>query len=163
MPLRRYLLILCLLWPLMAPAQQIPVIGWPELSKIVRNPSDTLYVINFWATWCAPCVKELPYFEEAAQKYHDKPVRVLLVSLDFVSELDSKLKPFVQRRNLSSAVLLMGDTDYDAWIDRIDKNWGGNIPATLMVNNARKRRRFIAAELTRAELYAQIAELLDEK
>src|SRR5690606_6809447 len=51
--------------------------------KYFQKKNDSIYVINFWATWCKPCIKELPAFEKIASEYADKKVKVLLVSLDF--------------------------------------------------------------------------------
>ena len=68
--------------------------NFEELAFIFQQQNDTTYVINFWSTWCAPCVKELPYFEQVNQKYTNRKVKVILVSLDFPKQLETKLKPF---------------------------------------------------------------------
>ena len=72
-------------------AQKIEKIGVPELEKILSSPDNVLHVVNFWATWCAPCVTELPYFEKLAKEYKSGDVKFVLVSLDFPSQIDSKL------------------------------------------------------------------------
>mgnify|MGYP003329023221 CR=1 FL=1 len=80
----------------------ISVVNFDELySKIDLSSGDT-YVINFWATWCSPCVKELPYFEYVNKEYSDKNVKVILVSLDFPSQIKSKLKPYIFSKNILS-------------------------------------------------------------
>jgi len=99
--------------------------------KDVIKANDTVYVINFWATWCAPCIKELPYFE----KLHtdNKKVKVILVSLDSQKDLEKKLLPFIERKKISAEVVLLSDKDYNSWLDKIDKDWSGAIPATLIL------------------------------
>lgn len=90
---------------------------------------DETLVINFWATWCKPCVEELPYFEQLAE---ETDVRVVMVSLDFKKDVATKLKRFVEERKLKLPVIALADGDYDAWIDRVDPSWGGAIPVTLI-------------------------------
>lgn len=66
-------------------AQKVKLIKLNDLEKRISNGKDTFYVVNYWATWCAPCIKELPYFDQLQKAHKDKPVKVLLVSLDFPS------------------------------------------------------------------------------
>ena len=99
--------------------------------KAILKEDDNIYVINFWATWCAPCIKELPYFEKL---HTDNPkVKVILVSLDSRNDLNKKLIPFVDRKKITAQVVLLSDKDYNAWLDKIDASWSGAIPATLII------------------------------
>lgn len=110
-----------------------------ELKPLLERNDDKTYIINFWATWCAPCVKELPYFEKIKQKYSDKNVEVLLVSLDFPRQVEKKLIPFINRKKLKAEVVLLDDVNEDNWIKAIDDSWSGAIPATIIYNkNSRK-------------------------
>ena len=93
---------------------------------------DKTLVINFWATWCMPCVKELPYFEEATAEYNGSDVEVILVSLDFPDDLEKKVIPFVEKKALQSRVVLLNDPDANSWIDKVSPEWSGAIPATLV-------------------------------
>lgn len=104
--------------------------------KAILKEDDNTYVINFWATWCAPCIKELPYFE---QLHKDNPkVKVILVSLDSRKDLEKKLIPFVAKKQLTAEVILLSDKDYNAWLDKIDDSWSGAIPATLIISGKRE-------------------------
>jgi thiol-disulfide isomerase/thioredoxin len=102
-----------------------------DFEKAVIKEDENVYVINFWATWCAPCIKELPHFE----KLHadNKKVKVILVSLDSRKDLEKKLIPFIERKKLTANVLLLSDKDYNSWLPKIDKDWSGAIPATLII------------------------------
>ncbi|MEM1327392.1 MAG: redoxin domain-containing protein [Bacteroidota bacterium] len=102
-----------------------------------RN-NDTTYVINFWATWCKPCVEELPYFEELQAEYQAQKVQVVLVSMDFKRQLESKLKPFLEEWDLQSQVVVLTDNKYNNWIDQVDTDWDGAIPVTLIYNANKK-------------------------
>ena len=103
-----------------------------DLAPIFAQQNDTTYVINFWATWCAPCVKELPYFEALTEKYAAQKVKVILVSLDFSKQLETKLKPFLAENNLQSEVLVLIDPDANTWVDKVNPAWSGAIPATVV-------------------------------
>lgn len=113
----------------------VPVIEFDELKQYWEKPNDTLYVINFWATWCKPCVGELPYFDSIQREFEDQKVSVLLVSLDFTSRLESKVKPFLKKHRLVSKVVLLDQPRGDAWINEVSRKWSGAIPATLLVRN----------------------------
>ena len=141
-------------------AQNVAVIKFPELQKRLARPTDTIYVVNFWATWCAPCVKELPNFEQIRTAYANKKVKVLLVSLDYASQVDKKIKPFVQRRRLKSEVLVLNETDPNEWLEKVDAKWSGSLPFTLIFNNKTKQRATFEHELTKIELATALKKFL---
>lgn len=110
--------------------------NYATLQKEILNDKNTIYVVNFWATWCAPCVKELPHFEKLNSE--NKKVKVVLVSLDFKNQFESKLLPFLKKKNIKSQVVLLTDKDYNTWLPMVDKEWSGSIPATLIIKNEKK-------------------------
>lgn len=112
--------------------QQIRVVGTEGLIEICSRKNDTTYVINFWATWCKPCLEEMPYFEQVHAGQFTHPVKVILVSLDFEDHLSSKVQSFVQKNKIQSEVVLMNNTKYNSWIDLIEPTWSGAIPATMV-------------------------------
>lgn len=118
-------------------AQKVAVFdSYSELEKAVLNDSNTTYVVNFWATWCAPCVKELPHFEQLNSE--NKNLKVVLVSLDFKNQYEAKLLPFIKKKDIKSEVVLLTDKDYNTWLPTVDKDWSGSIPATLVIKNGKK-------------------------
>jgi thiol-disulfide isomerase/thioredoxin len=110
-------------------------------------------VVNFWATWCAPCIKELPYFQELHDR-HSETVRVVLVSLDFPDQVNSKLIPFIAVRRLSPEVVLLNDTRENEWIPKVDPEWSGALPATLVRRG--KDRIFLEGTVSREELFKTV-------
>lgn len=118
-------------------AQKVAVFdNYATLEKEIFSDKNTIYVINFWATWCAPCVKELPHFEQLNSE--NKNIKVVLVSLDFKNQFESKLLPFLKKKSIKSEVVLLTDKDYNTWLPKVDKDWSGSIPATLIIKNGKK-------------------------
>ena len=146
----RIFLVICLSLFTCSLKAQVKLLTLNELDKRITNGKDTTYVINFWATWCSPCVAELPNFEKLRLANLKKPVKVLLVSLDFRSKLQKEVIPFVQANNIKAEVFLLNEPDQQQYIERIDKKWSGAIPATLFVNT--KVRRFYEKEFTETDL-----------
>lgn len=109
--------------------------SFDDIKYIFNYKNDTIYVINFWATWCKPCVAELPYFEKINSEFKDKKVKVILVSLDFEKQIKTKLIPFIEKRKIDSEVILLLDDKAVNWIDKVDESWTGSIPATVFYNN----------------------------
>ena len=103
-----------------------------DLEPLLHLDNDTTYVINFWATWCGPCVKELPYFEALTKKYQGEPVKVVLVSLDFEKHIDRKVLPFLNKKEIVSEVIVLLDGKANRWIDKVDPSWSGAIPITYV-------------------------------
>lgn len=123
----------------MGKAQQIYESFEDFAPLLAQTQSDTTYVINFWATWCAPCVKELPYFEKLHQAMAAQKIKVILVSLDFRKDLETKLKPFLEQRQISASVAALVDSRQVQWIDKIDPNWSGAVPATLVYRGSQRQ------------------------
>ena len=118
---------------------ELEIYDFKGFEKFLNKKDDKIYVINFWATWCSPCVKELPYFEQLNLNYKSKNVEVLLVSLDLPHLYDKKLKPFLKEENLTSKVIVLDDIDMNSWIPKVDETWSGAIPVTIIYKNDKKQ------------------------
>ena len=138
-------------------AQKATVVKFDALEKILTTTSDQIQVVNFWATWCAPCVKELPLLEKLNGR-DDLNIKITLINLDYGDKLD-KVNAFMSRKNIRSQVLLLDEVDYNTWIDKVDKSWSGAIPATLIFNPKTGQRKFVEKELKEGELESLIAAL----
>jgi thiol-disulfide isomerase/thioredoxin len=118
-------------------SQKIELVNFETLNASVHKDNDTLYILNFWATWCKPCIEELPAFEKINEEFKDHPVSMTLVNLDFHSKVESSVKPFLLRKEIKSVVVHITDSDPNEWINRIDKRWSGAIPATVVIKNTK--------------------------
>ena len=121
--------------------------------------NNQTYVINFWATWCSPCIKELPYFEYINKNYNEGLIKVMLVSLDLPNHLNSKLVPFVKNNNINSDVIHLIDVNLNEWMPKISKEWNGGIPATLIINN--NYQKFYPKPFEKDELIYEIEEIIN--
>jgi thiol-disulfide isomerase/thioredoxin len=139
--------------------QSIVQIDSGELAALTGHENDTTYVINFWATWCSPCVKEIGYFEEVHRLYQSEKLEVVMVSLDFPDNAEQRVIPFLQEKGITTRVLLMTDLNYNDWIDRVDPSWSGAIPATLIYKN--DQRIFLEKEISREELFNHVKQIMN--
>lgn len=128
----------------------IPVFDYAGLRPMLYQEDDKTYVINFWATWCAPCIKELPHFEKINAEYSKNTVEVILVSLDMPSLWQSHLVPFIKDKELKSQVVILDDPKQNDWIPKVDEAWSGAIPATIIYN--KNKREFYEQSFTYDEL-----------
>lgn len=131
---------------------QVKLLSIDELETRLSQGKDTVYVVNFWATWCGPCIEELPHFEKLQQTYKKQPVKVLLISTDFKSKLETSVKPFVKKHKLQNEVFLLNEKNQQVYIDRISKDWSGALPATLIINRKKQLRKLYEKEFTYKEL-----------
>ncbi len=133
----------------------IPVYDeFSQLEPLFQQESDTIYVINFWATWCKPCVEELPYFEKLHEALKEEKVKIILVSLDFPRQLETKLVPFVKQHQLKSEVIVLTDGQFNVWIDKVSPDWGGAIPVTLVYN--KQKRHFFGEQFANYDQLEQL-------
>ncbi|WP_166924028.1 TlpA disulfide reductase family protein [Flavobacterium poyangense] len=137
--------------------QQVKLITVDQLQERIKKGKDSTYVVNFWATWCAPCIKELPHFEKLSQEHKSEKLAVLLISVDFKSKLNSAVVPFVKRKKIKNEVFLLNESNPQEYIDRIEPSWSGSIPATLLIRN--EKRKFIESELTYEQLITEYKKL----
>lgn len=133
----------------------IPTVDFEAFDlEYLRHKNDTTYIINFWATWCKPCIEELPAFEKVNQEYSEEKVKVILTSLDFPERLEKQVIPFIKKYHLHSKVVLLDDPDANSWIPKVSEEWSGAIPATIIYNQ--QERKFYERSFTYDELKSEL-------
>lgn len=153
-------IVLFLVWLSCTPGfgQSADLIRLSQLQESIQDEKDRIQVINFWATWCGPCIKELPLFEKLHAERKDVRVRLVSVDLD-LDPNPEKVRSFATRKKLKAEVLILDERNPNEWIEKVDKTWSGAIPATLIVNNRNGKRKFIERALQEGELEKLIAEI----
>lgn len=141
-------------------AQDIPFIKVGQIDQWKNADTDTVYVFNFWATWCAPCVEELPLFEKLNQAYAGQKVQVVLISTDFKRNVETGVKPFVRDKKLQSRVVFMDESNPNNYINAVDSTWSGALPATLVWSKRKGFSQFFEKKLNYEELEAAVKKAL---
>jgi thiol-disulfide isomerase/thioredoxin len=145
---------------LTAKSQRIPKWRIEDVVKSFTNKSDTVYVVNFWATFCKPCNEEIPDFIRIVKKYEKQKVKLLLVSLDLPSYYAVKLPAFIKKNKYNTNHVWLNETDADRFCPAIDEKWSGAIPSTIIVNNKTGYRKFIEDQVSAADFEAAIKEAI---
>jgi thiol-disulfide isomerase/thioredoxin len=137
--------------------KEVPSMKFSQFEPYLQKSNDTIYVVNFWATWCKPCTIEISDFERINSDYRNKKVKVCLVSLDLPDKHNESLIPFLKEHKIKSEVIHLIDADANNWIDRVSPFWSGAIPATVIYKG--NSREFYEKTLT----YDDIKKIIDSK
>jgi thiol-disulfide isomerase/thioredoxin len=133
-----------------ARAQEIPKWKITDVQKFLQAETGDVVVVNMWATFCKPCVAELPSFIKITDKYKSNNVKLLLVSLDLPSFYPKKIATFAKSHKFNSNIAWLDETNADYFCPKIDPSWSGSIPATLILNTKTGYRKFIEEEMSGA-------------
>ena len=144
-------------------AQTIPKVKMDEVVKRFSAASDTVYVVNFWATFCKPCVAELPDFIRITKQYANKKVKLIMVSLDLPSYYPTKISTFAKKHNFNAEILWLNETNADHFCPMIDTKWSGAIPATIIVNAKTGYKKFFEEEIGASKFETELKAAIDSK
>jgi thiol-disulfide isomerase/thioredoxin len=136
-------------------AQVVKKVKIGEIEELIQK-SDHPVVVSFWATWCLPCIHEIPYMQETVKKYAEKNVELVLVSLDFKESYPAVVESFVKKNRYEANFYWLNETNADQFCPKIDPKWDGSIPATLFVNNKTGYRKFYDRQLTPLQVEAEV-------
>jgi thiol-disulfide isomerase/thioredoxin len=140
-------------------AQEIKKIKITDLEKTIKESKEPL-IINFWATYCIPCLKEMPYFQEQAKA---KNIKLLLVSVDLEEAYPAEITSTAKKLKLTAPISWLNETDADYFCPKVDSSWSGGLPSTLFINNSTGYRKFIEDEISKDDFGKNIHALLDPK
>jgi thiol-disulfide isomerase/thioredoxin len=142
-----------------AKAQEVKMVKITDVEKIIAESKQPT-IINFWATWCIPCIEEIPYFLEEVAKNKKDSVSILFVSLDFKESFPAGIISFIKKKKITEPVVWLNETDADYFCPKISSRWSGAIPATLFVNNNTSYTKFSEGQLSHIQLQAAISKML---
>ena len=155
-------LALTLMFSVTTGAQTIQKWKIADLEAAIKN-ADKPTVFNFWATFCKPCLEELPYFQQLVKKYEKNGVKLVLVNLDLPSAYPKKIKDFSVKRKITAPIKFLDESDADVFCPKVDESWSGSIPATLFVNNKTGYRRFHEEQMSKAAFEQELRALISLK
>ena len=131
-----------------------------EVRQVLANHGSDLLVVNFWATFCGPCVEEMPYFMELARKYPESRVRVVGFTVDLHKMLESDVKPFLKEKKVPYANYLLFLDDPEKVINGFASDWTGELPATFFYDRSGKQIAKFLGPMTRDQLNSTTEKLL---
>lgn len=143
-------------------AQSYRKMDFNTFSRFLETPGDTLYILNFWATWCKPCLEEIPAFTKLANENPEAKVRVILICLDNSMQWETGLATYLEKNDPGAEVWVLPDNRPADWMAVVDPSWKGSIPATLFFNNARHIRKLVETQLDYKYLESCVTELSAE-
>ncbi len=132
-------------------AQKIEKWKITDVANLIEK-SDSILVINFWATFCVPCIEEIPDLIKYTNLNKKDRVKLYLVSLDLPEYYPSKIKKFVAKKKFKASVTWLDETNADYFCPIVSQNWSGAIPATLIVNKKKGYRQFYEKKLSAPEI-----------
>jgi len=143
-------------------AQDIQKWKLTDLKSAIKN-ADKPTIFNFWATFCLPCIEEVPYFQEMVKKYDSAGIRLVFVSVDPSENYPQKIKTTASKFNFKYPIKFLDETDADLFCPAVDKTWSGAIPASLFINNKTGYRKFFEEQLSKTQLEKEIKALVAKK
>ena len=143
-------------------AQSMPSWKITDVEQLM-NRSDSVLVINFWATFCKPCIEEIPYLQSISNKYKDEKVRLLLVSLDLAAFYPNRIEAFAKKHNFNSPMVWLNETNADHFCPKIEESWSGAIPATLIINNKTGYKKFVEEQIKPEEFEIELKKAIGKK
>ena len=144
-----------------ATGQNIPKWKLSDLQAAIAN-ADKPTIFNFWATFCKPCIEEIPYFQELTKKYESAGVQLVLISLDLSEAYPKQIASFATKFKFDAPVKFLDETNADLFCPVVDSSWSGAIPASLFVNNKTGYRKFYEEQISKKKLENEIQSMVKQ-
>jgi thiol-disulfide isomerase/thioredoxin len=157
--MRRLITILLFGWTVAHAQPSVQKIKITDLQDYIAH-SDHPLIVNFWATFCIPCNKEIPYFQSTVARFRDQGVELILVSLDLPDYYPGKIADFARKQGYTAKILWLSETDADYFCPKVDPHWSGGIPSSLFVDNKTHYRHFFDRQLTEPQVDLEIKKMV---
>ncbi|GEM_PF-2937044 len=118
-----------------------------ELQQLLSAQKGRVTLVNLWATWCKPCIHEMPALEKLHQNYQNKGVKIIALSLDELAKADSLVLPYWKSKGFSMDYYVIGTEDPSTIINKIDPLWLGVIPTSFLFNSEGEKIETITGSL----------------
>ncbi|MCX6615928.1 MAG: redoxin family protein [Acidobacteria bacterium] len=131
------------------------------LAALRKNDSDKLRLVNFWATWCGPCITEFPELVTINRMYRQRAFEMVTVAAQFPDEKKEVLG-FLTKQQASSRNLMFADTDKYKLMEAFDKDWNAALPYTVLIGPGGQYLYKVQGSLDPLELKRTIVKALKD-
>ena len=157
--MKTLLLLIILFFPFCSPAQEVKKINSEGLQRLIQE-SDHPLVIGFWATWCEPCLHEIPWLQEAVAKDSTGKTELILLSFDLPTSFPNKITNFIKNKGYKASFYWLEQPVPPSFFPQINTRWEGNIPSSLWINNQTRYKRFYGRQITELQALREVGELI---
>lgn len=157
--MKKLLMIFLLSWSVAQGQTVVQKVKMTQLQDYIAK-SDHPLIVDFWATFCAPCNKEIPYFLSTVARYKDRRVELVLVSLDLPDYYPARIAEFAKKQGYTCRLFWLNETNADYFCPLVDPRWTGGIPSSLFIDNQTHYRRFFDRQLTEPQVDLEIKKML---
>lgn len=133
----------------------------PAIKKAISGARGHVVVVNFWATWCGPCVAEFPALVKLQNDYRRRGLVVFAVSADSPRDINTKVRPFLAKQHADFGQFLQNAGDPDDMINAFDPKWQGDLPRTFVYDKQGRLVKELSGEQTEKSFAAAVKPLLD--
>lgn len=140
-------------------APTIELIDKSGLQKLIQERNGKMLLLNFWATWCQPCVEEFPYLVKLSTSHEKNDLEVIGISVDFPDEVESKVVPFLTMHAVPFKVYVAKFDKEEDFINAVDVSWNGAVPATFIYDSLGKKQISLIGERSYDEFKKEIEQL----
>lgn len=139
-------------------SQEVKTVKIEELKKVYTKSNDTTYVVNFFASWCGPCMMEIPILNKFQEEHKNSKIQLIYVSVDNPSST-KKLQKVVIKMKMQPPIYLLNESSDFSWLPNIDKRWQGSIPATMIINGNKNVKAFFETPMEKGQLEFYLSKL----
>ena len=140
----------------------MPLSTTKDLESLRDLKKGNVVLVNFWATWCKPCIAEFPELVKIYNEYSDKGVEIIFISVDAPEDVNTKVVPFLNDKDVDFVTYYNNFTKPEDLINFFDIKWEGAIPTTYIYNKDWKQADCFVGIRTYDQFEKTIAKLINK-
>jgi thiol-disulfide isomerase/thioredoxin len=139
---------------------EIRAISAAEFDSLLSDARGEVVLVNLWATWCAPCLREIPELMRLRENYQDKGFRLIAVAMDDPADLETHVRPFREQRFPQWETLQRAEFDMDRFVSVIDPAWNEVLPTSYLIDRTGKVAKVLFGGKSYEDFEAALLEVL---